>query len=111
MNGMIDGLNKLKWDIPSWIPVLGGKSWGFNLGKIPLLADGGNIQRGGMAVVGEAGPELLNLPTGARVTPLGNDGVVFERGAFEGAYIMDDYGVDRLMDRVVKRLEEAGVTA
>ena len=30
--------------------------------------------------------------------------VTFERGAFEGAIIFDDYGVDRVMDRVVERL-------
>jgi hypothetical protein len=38
-----------------------------------MLADGGNIYRGGAAIVGEAGPELLNLPRGASVTPLSND--------------------------------------
>ena len=33
------------------------------------LAEGGDILRGGMALVGERGPELLRLPTGASVTP------------------------------------------
>lgn len=41
--------------------------------QIPLLANGGIIQTGGSAIVGESGPELLNLPTGARVTPLGRE--------------------------------------
>ncbi len=36
---------------------------------IPLLADGGNITRGGMAVVGERGAEVVSLPAGASVTP------------------------------------------
>jgi phage-related protein len=31
------------------------------------------------------------------------------RGAFEGAIIMDDYGVDRLMDRIMERLSALGV--
>lgn len=30
----------------------------------------GGVTRGGLALVGEAGPELLNLPAGIRVTPL-----------------------------------------
>jgi len=34
------------------------------------LAEGGTITRGGMAVVGEHGRELVNLPPGASVTPL-----------------------------------------
>ncbi len=70
MNGMISGLNKLKFSIPSWVPIIGGKSWGFNIGKIPALAEGGIIQRAGSVLVGEEGPELLNLPSGASVTPL-----------------------------------------
>lgn len=109
LNFMVRALNLLKFEVPKWVPGIGGGSFGFNLKELPLLAEGGDINRGGMAIVGEAGPELLNLPTGARVTPLGNTPtIVFDRGAFEGANIMDDYGVDRLMDRVFKRLKEAG---
>jgi TP901 family phage tail tape measure protein len=37
---------------------------------IPMLWRGGNVARPGAAVVGDRGPELLELPTGARVTPL-----------------------------------------
>ncbi len=36
--------------------------------KIPFLANGGTIQNSGIAVVGERGPELVNLPAGARVS-------------------------------------------
>jgi len=77
--------------------------------SLPRLAEGGDILRRGAALVGEAGPEIIDLPTGASVRPLpaGGGGINFERGAFEGAFIMDDYGVDRLMDRVVERLEDA----
>lgn len=42
--------------------------------NIPLLARGGNIMGGGAAIVGENGPELLELPSGARVSPLEGDG-------------------------------------
>ena len=35
-------------------------------GKLPFFADGG-VSGGGMAVVGERGPELVSLPKGSRV--------------------------------------------
>lgn len=37
---------------------------------IPLLAKGGDIIGAGRAIVGEAGAEVVDLPRGARVTPL-----------------------------------------
>ncbi|MEW5953758.1 MAG: hypothetical protein AB1815_08495 [Bacillota bacterium] len=36
-------------------------------------------------------------------------GVTFERGAFEGLFLLDDYGVDRLMDRIFARMGAAGM--
>lgn len=36
---------------------------------------------------------------------------IFGRGAFEGVMIMDDYSVDRLMDKIVERLNMKGVRA
>jgi hypothetical protein len=36
---------------------------------LPALAGGGIIRRGGTALVGEQGPELVALPTGAQVIP------------------------------------------
>lgn len=43
---------------------LGGAS-----GPVPFFADGTNFAPGGMAVVGERGPELVNLPRGSQVIP------------------------------------------
>ena len=70
VNSAIRGLNGLKVTIPDWVPVVGGQTWGLSIPTIPMLANGGNITRSGHVIVGEAGPELLSLPTGARVTPL-----------------------------------------
>lgn len=66
LNIAIDGFNNIK--IPDWVPGVGGK--GLNIPKIPMLANGGEITQSGTVLVGERGPEFLNLPTGARVTPL-----------------------------------------
>lgn len=41
---------------------------------IPMLAEGGTMARGGGAFVADDGPELIELPTGARVTPLDRAG-------------------------------------
>lgn len=46
MNTVIDGLNTISIDVPDWVPLLGGKTFGFNLGKIPELAQGGVLGRG-----------------------------------------------------------------
>lgn len=66
LNKAIDGFNAIQ--IPDWVPLVGGK--GLNIPQIPMLAAGGDIQTGGAVLVGEQGPEFLNLPAGARVTPL-----------------------------------------
>ena len=76
INAFIRGLNKIK--IPDWVPVVGGK--GIDIKEIPLLAAGGEITQRGHAIVGEAGPELLELPQGAKVRPLDMlGGVDYER--------------------------------
>ena len=63
INGFIRGANKLQIN-----------GVGINLPTIPLLAEGG-ILTSGMAIVGEAGPELVQVSNGeAMVQPLGNGG-------------------------------------
>lgn len=77
INAFIRGLNKIK--IPDWVPGVGGK--GLNIKEIPLLAYGGEITQKGHAIVGEAGPELLELPQGAKVKPLDRvgEGIDYDR--------------------------------
>lgn len=40
LNSFIAGINKLQFDVPEWVPVIGGKQWGFDIPKIPPLAQG-----------------------------------------------------------------------
>lgn len=51
INSFISGVNKIK--IPDWVPSVGGK--GFNISKIPLLANGGYFQANSpqLAVIGD----------------------------------------------------------
>lgn len=76
INTLLEGLNKIK--PPEWLAEKTGIQ-GVNFSPIPLLAEGGIVTRPGSAVVGEEGPELLNLPSGASVVPLNQAGVDYER--------------------------------
>lgn len=74
INFIIRGWNSLHFTMPSvntHIPGVGTVG-GFDVGvpDIPELAHGGDIRRQGAAIVGDRGPELLQLPRAARVTPL-----------------------------------------
>ena len=75
VNFLIKGLNKIKFDVPDWVPKIGGKELGFNIktiGKLSYMATGGTLLNGA-AIVAEAGPELL-LQQGnkTKVIPLSN---------------------------------------
>ncbi len=64
MNKVIKALNKLSFDIPDWVPELGGKKFGFDIGEIsevsiPRLAKGGVVTKSTLANIGEAGAEAI----------------------------------------------------
>ena len=58
INSAIGGLNKLHISIPDWVPGLGGKEFGINIPKIPMLATGGIATQ--PSICGEGGyPEYV----------------------------------------------------
>lgn len=67
LNSMIKQLNKLSFDVPDWVPGLGGKKFGFNINQIsqvslPRLAKGGIVNNPGKGVpliAGEMGKEVV----------------------------------------------------
>jgi TP901 family phage tail tape measure protein len=68
INSMIGVLNKIidKYNSIAAVP---------DIPHVPTvnfggMKDGGIVGNGGLAVIGEAGPELVNIPSGASVTPL-----------------------------------------
>ena len=65
INVFIRGINKIK--VPDWVPGVGGL--GFSISEIPMLAKGTDYFQGGLAIVGDQGPELVSMPRGAQVTP------------------------------------------
>ncbi len=102
INFFIEGLNKLK--IPDWVPGIGGK--GINIKPIPLLAEGGEIVQRGYAIVGEAGPELLELPQGAKVKPLGarSPQEIRHTGTIRVEGVNDQGQLSGVVDIVIERL-------
>lgn len=40
-NSLIRAANKISFDIPNWVPIIGGKKFGINIPLIPKFADGG----------------------------------------------------------------------
>ena len=77
INAMVAGINAIKSALNSLksfmsnlkLPSLNLPSLGSL--KIPGFAEGVRNFAGGAAVVGERGPELVNLPRGSNVTPMG----------------------------------------
>ena len=70
LNNMIRALNGLRFSVPSWVPVIGGQTLGFNIPTIPRmaiprLAEGGIVmpQPGGvLANIAEAGQAEAVIP-------------------------------------------------
>lgn len=62
MNSMINGLNKLSFDIPDWVPGMGGKSFGLDIPNIPMLAEGGIVTGPTLAMIGEGTESEAVLP-------------------------------------------------
>jgi len=73
---------------------------------IPGLATGGNITRAGSVIVGESGPEFLDLPIGARVTPLdkAGNGIVIN---VNNPHLFNERDADRLGQLLVGRVRTA----
>lgn len=59
INAAIGAINKISVTIPDWVPEFGGKTIGFNLKTIPLLAKGAVVDKPTLAMVGEAGKEAV----------------------------------------------------
>ena len=109
MNTLIRGINKIKFDVPDWVPVIGGKQLGFSIPEIPRLAKGtilnapgrGVPVAGGTALAGEAGREAY--------LPLSDTQLLEELGSTIGKYInlnatIPIYVGNRQIAREIKRI-------
>lgn len=87
LNTLIRGANRIHFNVPDWVPGIGGKQFGFNIPQIPKLAKGtilnapgrGVPVAGGTALAGEAGREAY--------LPLSDTQLLKELGSTIGKYI------------------------
>ena len=97
VNKLIDGLNKISFDIPNIPGVPGrGTTFGINIPNIPELAKGGIVRRPTLAMIGEAGPEA--------VIPLSKGGGA--GGSITINIMGPTYGMDDFEDRVAKAVRD-----
>lgn len=64
INTVINAMNNLHFDIPDWVPGMGGKSFGFSIPtlstvSLPRLAKGGIVDGATQFIAGEAGKEAI----------------------------------------------------
>ena len=64
LNSVIKGINSFSFEVPEWVPLIGGKSFSPNIstlnwGRIPKLATGGITNRPTTALIGENGREAV----------------------------------------------------
>lgn len=62
INMVLSKINEMKISIPDWVPGVGGKTLGFNIPQIPMLATGGIATTPTLAMVGEGGEPEAVLP-------------------------------------------------
>ena len=109
LNTLIRGANRIHFDVPDWVPLIGGKKFGFNIPQIPKLAKGtilnapgrGVPVAGGTALAGEAGREAY--------LPLSDTQLLEELGSTIGKYInlnatIPIYVGNRQIAREIKRI-------
>lgn len=109
LNTLIRGANRIHFNVPDWVPGIGGKQFGFNIPEIPKLAKGtilnspgyGVPVAGGRALAGEAGREAY--------LPLTDTQLLEELGSTIGKYInlnatIPIYVGNRQIAREIKRI-------
>jgi hypothetical protein len=100
VNKVIDGLNALSIDIPSWVPQFGGKKFGFNISKIPALAAGGYVKPNNpqLAIIGDNKREGEIVAPESKITAAVNEALIpFMNqlvGALKGSQVQTAGGGD-----------------
>ena len=82
INWIVNGLNSLSFEVPDWVPGIGGETFGFNIPtvsfskvSIPRFAEGGFPDQGQMFIAREAGAEMVGS-IGRRTAVANNDQIV-----------------------------------
>lgn len=62
INSLISKINSVSFDVPSWVPGVGGKHFGFDIPSIPALAEGGIATAPTLAMIGEGAESEAVMP-------------------------------------------------
>ena len=105
INAVIKALNKLHFDIPDWVPVFGGNSFGFNIPQLsrvslPRLAEGGYVKANTpqLAMIGD------NRHQGEIVAPEDKLMSLYKQANKEMG-VGNDTKVIQLLNRIIQLLE------
>lgn len=117
LNLFISGINKINFDVPDWVPIIGGKKFGFDIPKIPKLADGGIVTQATVALIGEAGAEgVIPLQNSQFIkdfarevaNAIGTNGIGNTPNINIGTLIQDDRGYEWLTDIIARIMARNG---
>lgn len=117
LNLFISGINKINFDVPDWVPIIGGKKFGFDIPKIPKLADGGIVTQATVALIGEAGAEgVIPLQNSQFIkdfarevaNAIGTNGIGNTPNINIGTLIQDDRGYEWLADIIARIMARNG---
>ena len=106
INGLIGALDGIKFDVPSWVPVIGGKGFSLNIPKIPMLDSGGIITSPTLAMIGERRPEAVIPLDDLKNTSKGGGAPVFN---FYNSVIQSQQQAEQLMNAAYRKLRYQGV--
>lgn len=71
LNLLIDAINSISFDVPDWVPGIGGTHVGFSFDHVPYLAEGGIVTGPTLAMLGEDGREaVIPLDEAGRFQPI-----------------------------------------
>ena len=62
LNSLIGKINSVSFDVPPWVPGVGGKHFGFDVPSLPALAEGGIATAPTLAMIGEGAESEAVLP-------------------------------------------------
>lgn len=115
INAVIKGINGMSFNVPEWVPGIGGSTF---VPNIPMLAKGTDNWRGGVAMVHEKGAEVIDLPKGTRVVPHDKSlNSEYQRGKAEAVgnitiakladsiVIREDADIDKIVKKLVYELK------
>jgi TP901 family phage tail tape measure protein len=103
INSMIRGMNRLKWDVPSWVPLIGGKKFGISIPIIPRLHSGTDYfmppggAREGLALL-ERGEKVVPRSGTAKDREVRHSGTITVRGVSDQGQLVG------VVDAVIERL-------